>query len=175
MSDESKKSFKDLLLKNFNGVQRGTEFVLKTIPPKQLDFAPANGMKKLGELAFHVATLPLTFTYFVQNNSTERPAPEDIKLLLSDQFGSEIAKNNYQAMFGRSCEYFLEFFKKHSDDELAQKTFTNFIYQTPTPLFSAFLSVEDHIIQHRGTIFAYLRILGIPVTMKQYFGIEPLD
>ncbi len=166
---------KDIVINNFLSVKRGTEFILKAIPMDKLDYAPAEHInQKLGDLARHIAILPFTATYFAEHTLQERPNPEEMKKLLGEQFGQDLAQNNYAGVFSKACEYFLTFYSQKNDDEFLNSTFTNFIYSTPTPFLKGFLSVEDHLIQHRGTLFAYLRALNVPVTMKQYFGMESL-
>ena len=85
--DEKKKPFKEILLENFQRVKKGTEFILKAIPKESLDYSPGNGMRTLREIAFHVATLPFTSTYYVENKSTERPSPDKFKDLFDLKFG----------------------------------------------------------------------------------------
>ena len=67
-----------------------------------------------------------------------------------------------------------DFYTKKTDAEWLNTTFTTFINPNPAPLLQGVIGVEDHIIQHRGTLFAYLRTLNVPVTMKQYYGMEEL-
>lgn len=168
-------SMKDIVIQNFKGVQRGTDFILKSVPKDKLDYTPNKDVQqKLGDLARHIAILPFTATYFAENGIKERPNPDDMKKVLAEKFGQDFQNNNYTAMFTKACEYYLNFYGKKSDDELVNGTFTNFIYSSPTPFLKGFLSVEDHLVQHRGTLFAYLRALNVPVTMKQYFGMEEL-
>ena len=167
-------STKDIIVSNFKGVQRGTDFVLQAIPKDKLDYSITKDGQKMGDLARHIAILPFTATLFAEEGYKERPNPDEMKKKLVDTFGRDLAQNNYSAMFAKACEYFLNFYGQKSDEDLLNKTFTNFIYTQPTPFLKGFLSVEDHLVQHRGTLFAYLRALNIPVTMKQYFGMEAL-
>jgi hypothetical protein len=167
-------SVKELLLKNFKGIQRGTNFILKTVPTDKLDYQPNKDMRKMGEIAMHIATLPLSNTFLIENEFKERPNPELSKKLFEDKFGSAYNENNFPVIFEKACEYFIDFYNKKTDVEFFTNTFTNFIYTKPTSFLQGFLSVEDHIVQHRGTLFAYLRLLNIPVTMMQYFGFEEL-
>ena len=165
---------KEILIKNFKNVQRGTDFILKAIPTNKLDYTPTKEMKKLGELAFHIATLPLTARYFSENEFKERPERDTILKLFSEKYGADLTKNNYSAIFAKSCEYFLNLFEKKDNNQFINGTFSNFIYRNTTSFLELFLSTEDHIVQHRGTLFAYLRTLNIPVTMQQYFGFKEL-
>ena len=168
-------SMKEIVISNFKGVQRGTDFILKAVPKDKLDYAPTKDVQqKLGDLARHIAVLSYTGTLFVEGGNKERPNPDQMKKILADKFGSDLANNNYSAVFNKACEHFLNFYSKKSDDELVKGTFTNFINTSPTPFLKGFLSIEDHLVQHRGTLFAYLRALNVPVTMKQYFGMEEL-
>lgn len=171
----SKQSAKDVIIANFKGVQKGTDFILQAIPTDKLDYVPAEHMsQKLSDLARHIAVLPFTATYFAENSSKERPNPDDMKKLIGDKFGPDLAKNDYSAVFAKACDYFLNFYGNKSDSELVTGTFTNFIYTQPTSFLKGFLSVEDHLVQHRGTLFTYLRTLNVPVGMNQYFGREAL-
>ena len=165
-------TMKDVIINNFKGVQKGTDFVLKAIPKDKLDFSFTKDGQKLGDLARHIALLPYTSTVFVEGQNKERPNPDQMKKIVGDKFGADIAQNNYSAVFSKACEYFINFYSKKSDNDLANSTFTNFLYTTPTPYLKGFLAVEDHLVQHRGTLFGMLRALNVPVTMKQYFGME---
>ena len=167
-------STKDIIVNNFKGVQRGTDFVLQAIPKDKLDYTITKDGQKMGDLARHIAILPFTATIFAEGGYNERPNPDEMKKKLAEKFGNDLEQNNYSAMFAKACEYFLNFYGQKSDEDLLNKTFTNFIYTQPTPFLKGFLSVEDHLVQHRGTLFAYLRALNIPITMKQYFGMEAL-
>ena len=168
-------STKDIIVANFKGVQRGTEFVLQAVPKDKLDYSPNKDVQqKLGDLARHIAVLPFTSALYAKGGYKERPNPDEMKKVLADKFGSDLANNNYSAVFTKACDFFLDFYGKKSDEELVNGTFTNFLYTSPTPFLKGFLSVEDHLVQHRGTLFAYLRALNVPVTMKQYFGMEAL-
>ena len=139
-----------------------------------MEFSLSKDGQKLGDLARHIAILPYTSTIFVEGGNKERPNPDAMKKILTDKFGSDLTQANYSAVFSKACEYFLNFYGKKSDEELTTKTFTNFLYTNPTAFLKGFLSVEDHLVQHRGTLFAMLRALNVPVTMKQYFGMEEL-
>lgn len=168
------KSYKDIIFENFVSVRRGTEFILKAIPQDKLDFALPDDGQIMGELARHISILPFTNTYFIENQSKERPPMEEIQKILGEKFGSSIQKNNYVEMFDLASDYFLHYFGNKTDKELVEGTYSNFIRPQPTPYLTGFLFIEDHLVQHRGTLFAYLRALNIPVTMKQYFGMEEL-
>lgn len=167
-------SMKEIFVNNFKSVQRGTDFVLKTVPLDKLDHSFTKDGQKMGDLARHIAILPFTATIFVEGQNKERPNPDQMKKLLGDKFGADLAQNNYSGIFNKACEYFLNFYGNKSDEELINGTFMNFIYTNPTAFLKGFLSVEDHLVQHRGTLFAHLRALNVPVTMKQYFGMEEL-
>ena len=174
MSSKQQNSVKEILMKNFKNVQQGTNFILKAIPKDKLDYQPTIDMRKMGDLAFQNALLPLTCTMFAQGMFKERPDQATMQKVLAEKLGSAVKENNYPAMFAKACEYMFDFYGKKTDNDWLNTTYTTFINPNPISFLQGFVGIEDHLIQHRGTLFAYLRTLNIPVTMKQYFGMEDL-
>lgn len=167
---------KKLLFKNFKAVQRGTEFVLKAIPTDNQDFKnfkPKTEMRSLGDLAFHIATLPVGSVILAESSFTEFPPIEVLLKSMTERIG-EVTSSNYADIFVRSSKHFVEYFDKKSDDDLINKTYQSFLMRQPATFFEGFQSMMNHLIQHRGTLFAYLRLLDVQVSMKQYFGIKEL-
>ena len=174
MSSTQQNSVKEIILKNFKNVQQGTNFILKAVPKDKLNYQPTKEMRPMGDLVMHIATLPLTNTLFVQGVFKERPDPAAMQKVLEEKLGNVYKEKNYSAIFTKACEYMNDFYTKKTDTEWLNTTFTTFINPNPAPLLQGIIGVEDHIIQHRGTLFAYLRTLNVLVTMKQYYGMEEL-
>ncbi|OLS24924.1 MAG: hypothetical protein HeimC3_18000 [Candidatus Heimdallarchaeota archaeon LC_3] len=61
MSEDIIGSIKTIVLNHNKSVQRGTYFVLKAVPKENIDFSPKENLRKISDLAFHLATLPLGF------------------------------------------------------------------------------------------------------------------
>ncbi|MHA2251568.1 MAG: DinB family protein [Candidatus Kariarchaeaceae archaeon] len=168
-------STKDTVLKMFESIQKGTEFILQAIPEDKLDHKIDESGSSLGKLAFHLAALPLGSVLFANGTFTEFPAVEKLMEKLSEYIGEEMKNNDFAAIFRKSCEVFINYYQTITNDDWVNTTYSTFLSRGPTTPLQGFLSTQNHLIQHRGTLFAYLRTLEIPVTLKQYWGYKPLQ
>ena len=85
MSSTQQNSVKEIILKNFKNVQQGTNFILKAVPKDKLNYQPTKEMRPMGDLAMHIATIPLTNTQLVQGVFKERPAPAAMQKVLEEK------------------------------------------------------------------------------------------
>ncbi|MHA2100746.1 MAG: hypothetical protein ACW99A_18910 [Candidatus Kariarchaeaceae archaeon] len=169
-------SAKEVVLKMYKNIQRGTEFVLDAIPEDKLDYQLDPKGAKLREIAFHAATLPLGAAIFAKGVFEKFPSIPDLMKALEDYLGGDLIKTkDYAAIFKKSCEVFLDHYNKFSDDEFVNSTYSNFLTGGPITHLEGFLGTQNHLLQHRGTIFGFLRSLQIPVSMHQYFGMNPVE
>lgn len=164
---------KNSLLKSFQKLSKGTEFVLRTIPQDQLGFKPKPEMRSLGELAFHIATMPVGSVILAESDFKEFPPVEVLVQAMTERIG-DVETTNYADIFVRSSKYYEEFISKKTPEELSTGTYQSFLMREPNTYVEGYLSMITHMIQHRGTLHAYLRLLDVPVSMTQYFGIKEL-
>ncbi len=156
----------------FKNIQRGTEYVLMAIPKDKLDHRVSPNSASIKELAFHISTMPLGATLFAKNLFDKFPESDVLMAEFEKYLGESMKNNDFPEMFRKSCEVCIEFF--NSKDWL-NETFSNFLNKKERTYLEAFLSMQNHMIQHRGSLVSTLRSAGIPVTMQQYWGMRPLQ
>ncbi|MCE7735322.1 MAG: hypothetical protein GPJ54_10625 [Candidatus Heimdallarchaeota archaeon] len=168
-------STKETVLRMFRTIQRGTEFVLDAIPADKLDHKLDPNGAKLREIAFHISTLPLGAAIFAKGVFEKFPSVPKLMEALEEHLGDLMKTQDYSAIFRKSCGVFLQHYNSFSDKEFINSTYTNFLTGGPITYLEGFLGTQNHVLQHRGTLFGFLRSLGIPVSMHQYFGMSPLE
>lgn len=168
-------SAKESVIKNFIGVQRGTDYVLQAVPSDNLDYQMDPKGTKLRAIAFHIASLPLGAAIFAKGIFEKFPSVPDLMEAFEEYLGDMIRSNDFPAIFRKSCEVFLEHYNQFTNEEFVKSTYTNFLTGGPITHLEGFLGTKNHVLQHRGTLFAMLRSLEIPVSMHQYFGMNPLE
>ena len=132
--------------------------LLNLVPADNLGWKPHAKAMSLGQLANHVAVIPVRYLTFAEEGLT------DINTLITHHLP-------------KSKEEFLESFKtgsekakvllKNVDDKWLNKTWSltqnGFnVFTIPTSLFVRLL-VLNHLYHHRGQLSAYLRTLNIPL------------
>ncbi|MFV2016337.1 MAG: hypothetical protein ACC656_12965, partial [Candidatus Heimdallarchaeota archaeon] len=130
---------------------------------------------KLREIAFHISTLPLGATIFAKGVFDKFPSVPKLMETLEEYLGDLIKTTDYVTIFRKSCELFLSHYNNFGDEEFTNSTYSNFLTGGPITHLEGFLGTQNHIMQHRGTLFGFLRHLGIPVSMHQYFAMSPLE
>ncbi|MHA2171163.1 MAG: hypothetical protein ACXAB7_14810 [Candidatus Kariarchaeaceae archaeon] len=164
-------SAKETVFKMFESVQKGTEYVLQAVPSDKLDYQINENSAQLGDLAFHIAAMPLASVLFGDGTFEQFPAPEKLIEELAKHLGDAMSDKDYLAIFKSSCEIFLKF---HGEKNWSEDKYSSFLHREPVSHLQAFLGTQNHLVQHRGTLTTYLRSLDIPVTLKQYWGYAPL-
>ncbi|RMG31438.1 MAG: hypothetical protein D6732_14830 [Methanobacteriota archaeon] len=162
---------KEIILQMFQRIQKGTEYVLQAIPEDKLEHRVSDNSASVKELAFHIATLPLGAALFAQNIFDKFPDNETLMNQFEKYLGDSLKNNDYPEMFRKSCQVCIEFFKQK---DWINETFANFLNKNQRTYLEAFLSMQNHLIQHRGSLVSTLRSAGIPVSMQQYWGMKPL-
>lgn len=168
-------STKETVLRVFQNVQKGTEYVLMAIPMDKLDHQLDSNSAKLKDIAFHIATLPLGAAIFAKGAFEEFPSVPELLKSFKEHIGDIVDTNDYTEIFKHSCDVFLGHFNAFTDKEFIESTYENFLTRGPKTHLEGFLGTQNHILQHRGTLFGFLRSLGIKVNMRQYFGMKPMD
>ncbi|MHA1991220.1 MAG: DinB family protein [Candidatus Hodarchaeales archaeon] len=173
MESSKNLSIKEIILLNYQNIQKGTEFVLKAISINDIEYAPQEGMRKLGDLAFHIATLPLG-SFIFTSGLVKEFNPVTLISTLKQRLGPLYDSKNFVKIFVKSNDDFLKFYEDLPVEYWIEKTYTSATNPKPITYLQGFINFQNHLIQHRGSLFTYLRTLNIPVSMKQYFGIEEL-
>ena len=166
---------KELVMSMFENIQKGTDYVLQAIPMDKLDHQVGGDSATIEALAFHISTLPLGAALFAQNLFDKFPENDALMATFEKYLGDSLKNKDYPEMFRKSCEVFLEFFGGKTDDEWVNSTYTNFLFRGERTYLEGFLSMQNHLIQHRGSLVSTLRSAGVPVTLRQYWGMKPLE
>ncbi|HJP62677.1 MAG TPA: DinB family protein [Mucilaginibacter sp.] len=135
-----------------------TRRLLERIPAEKLAWAPHDKAMPLGQLAFHVATIPGNNLAFADDGRTT------VEVLTAHHIPA--SKNEILENFETSIARALQLLEKISDDWGTQ---TWHLVKNDLPIFSiprslmARLLVLNHWYHHRGELVSYLRILDIAI------------
>ena len=135
----------------------GTIKALERVPQDKLDWRPHAKSRSLGELAQHVATIPLFGVRGLREGKRE----------MSGGAPPSPPKGDFAATFKNAVEDFKKAVGEMSDEQLQSETFSFTMNGNPVRTFpkAVFLRnvVMNHFIHHRGQLTVYLRLLDIPV------------
>jgi uncharacterized damage-inducible protein DinB len=139
-------------LQYFGNVRERTLRVARCIPPDRIDWTYAPGKFTFGDLLRHLAVAERhMFAENIQGRSSRYTAHDKS---LADGL------DNVLAFMGRLHAESMEIFGKLTDDDLQRKC------QTPggtdITIWKWLRSMTEHEIHHRGQIYLYLSILGVP-------------
>jgi uncharacterized damage-inducible protein DinB len=166
---------KDVVLSMFENIQKGTRFVLEAIEKEHLDKAVNEESATVGDLAFHISTMPLGTTLFAQGRFEKFPEVEVLMSAFKEFLGDDLDQKRYAQIWDKSCEVMLEYWKSKSADEWINTTFSHFLTRGPVTYLEGFLAMQNHMLQHRGSLTSTLRSIGVPVGLRQYWGMSPLE
>jgi uncharacterized damage-inducible protein DinB len=139
-------------LQYFSNVRERTMRVARCIPPDRLDWAYAPGKFTFGDLLRHLAVAE---RYMWAENVQGHPSRYTTH-------GKELADglDNVLAFMERLHAESLQIFSKLTDEDLGRKC------QTPgggdITVWKWLRAMTEHEIHHRGQIYLYLGILGVP-------------
>jgi uncharacterized damage-inducible protein DinB len=135
-----------------------TAKLLDLVPADKLTWRPHLNAMTLGELALHVAVIPVRYLTFAEEGSTTletlvtHAQPKDRNQVLNSfKDGSTKAKVMLKKLDGEWIN------KSWSLTKNGAAVFT-----IPISLFTRLL-VFNHLIHHRGQLSTYLRTLNIPI------------
>ena len=139
-------------LQYFGNVRERTMRVARGIPPDKMDWSYAPGRFTLGDLLRHIAA---TERYMFAENVRGRASRYT-------SHGKEFAdgRDNVLAFMERLHAEAMEIFAKLSDEDL-QGQCRN-VGGTDITVWKWLRSMTEHEIHHRGQIYLYLGILGVP-------------
>ncbi len=164
---------KEITLQMFDNIQKGTEFILGAIPMDKLDHSVDGKSATIGDLAFHIATLPLGSVLITQGKFDKFPPIDELMKAMEPYLGDSLENKDYKSIFTKSCKAFIEFYESKSADEWINSTYENFLTRGPRTYLQGFYSMQNHLLQHRGSLTSTLRSAGIHVSLKQYWGMMP--
>jgi uncharacterized damage-inducible protein DinB len=139
-------------LQYFGNVRERTMRVARCIPPDKLDWSCAPGKLTLADLLRHIAvTERLMWAETVQGHTSRYTT-----------HGKELADGyeNVMAFMGRLHTESMEIFAKLSDEDLQRKCKTP--DNAEITKWKWLRLMVEHEIHHRGQIYLYLGMLGVP-------------
>jgi uncharacterized damage-inducible protein DinB len=139
-------------LSYFDKVRERTMRVVGAIPPGQLDWTCREGQFTLGDLMRHVAT---TERYVFAENMLGFPSRYPG---CGKEFGGSYGE--IVALMDRLHRESLEIFSRFSPAEWNQKCATP--QGIPITRWKLLRACIEHEVHHRGQIYVYLGILGVP-------------
>jgi uncharacterized damage-inducible protein DinB len=139
-------------LQYFGNVRERTMRVARCIPPDKLDWSYAPGRFTLGDLLRHIAVAE---RYIWAENVQSHPSRYV-------SHGKELADGyeNVLAFMERLHAESLEIFSRLTDEDLQRKCKTP--DAAPITAWKWLRLMAEHEIHHRGQIYLYLGILGVP-------------
>jgi uncharacterized damage-inducible protein DinB len=139
-------------LNYFEKVRDRTLRVIRCVPPDQLDWTFREGKFTLGDLVRHIATTErYIFAEGVQGKPVSYPG-----------CGKELADGyeNVVSYVDRLHRESIEIFGRLSNDDLHGKCLTP--DGKPITTWKWLRAMVEHEIHHRGQLYIYLAILGVP-------------
>jgi uncharacterized damage-inducible protein DinB len=152
---------RDELLHQLNQVGQSVEGLFRLCPIDHLEFTPAKGMRSLLELGNHFAALPLVDLAILQGN------PKQVTDTIEDALHGA-GPEEWVEIFGRGIRAVAEYFEGLSGEEFEGRS-TRAHYGTAHSQSVWLLELINHIYHHRGQLFVYLKILGIPVDVEHLY------
>ena len=145
------------LIAEFNREAKGTETILGRVPQDKLGWRPHPKSRTIGELAWHIATIPGAVATGLREGKYEVGAARPPALGGSDFVGT----------FHESADKLRSALNEISDEALLQEKFSFVNNDVPIVSFPKIGFVRtvilNHSIHHRGQLTVYLRLLDIPV------------
>jgi len=139
-------------LQYFNGVRERTLRVARCIPPGKIDWTYAEGHFTLGDLLRHLA---VTERYMWAENVHSRKSRYTSH---GKEFGATY--DEIMSLLDRLHAESVEIFSQLTDEDL-QKKCTN-PAGNPISTWKWLRAMTEHEAHHRGQIYMYLGVLGVP-------------
>lgn len=158
-------------LKYFSGIRERTMRVARLIPSDKIDWSCAAGKFSLGDLLRHLA---VTERYMWAENVQGKPSRYI-------SHGKELAATHEEviALMEKLHVESMEIFSRLSDADLKRKCCTPAGSELQTAKWLR--AMVEHEIHHRGQIYLYLGMLGVPtqpifgLTSEQVRGVGVAD
>jgi uncharacterized damage-inducible protein DinB len=142
----------DPFLKYFSSVRERTLRTARCVPPDKIDWTYASGKFTLGDLLRHIA---VTERYLFAENIQGHPSRYTTH-------GSELAAtlDDILALMNRLHAESMDIFAKLSPEDLQRKCCN--VGGLDITAWKWLRSMTEHEIHHRGQLYLYLGILGVP-------------
>ena len=151
-------SLVDALLPEFDHEMTTTRKLLERVPDEKVDWKPHSRSWTLGQLAQHVATLPMWGTVTLNQSELDLSAGGHTPVLrtraqLLDTFDRHVAETR-GALVGRTDAELMAPWTLKKDGQT--------VFSMPkAAVWRSF--VLNHLVHHRGQLSVYLRLQDVPV------------
>ena len=149
---------RELLVRQYTDVQRGTRRLFQIIPADKWDWAPADGMMTLRELAGHLSVISRFGVQGLVTGEWQMPVSPDV-----------VDRDTCQAELERSIEITLQSIADISDAEFERRV-VKMPWGPEMTVARAFAAQIEHDIHHRTQLFIYLKILGADINSLTLFS-----
>jgi uncharacterized damage-inducible protein DinB len=151
----------EVLLLDFDLEAKNTRRVLERVPSDKLTWKPHEKSFALGNMAFHVATLPNFAVAILSTESLNLAARRDTFPRYAGEDSTALVE-----LYDHAAGRLRDKLASMSDEALQENWVMTFgahtIANSPRMLLYR-LSFFNHLIHHRGQLNVYLRLLDVPV------------
>ena len=152
---------REQLFTQLRAVTQSVAGLFALCPQDRLLFLPKGATRTLLDLANHFAALPLVDLATLQ--ASRRQVVETIEETLHGA-GPE----DWTDIFVRGAKAVEEYFERMTDEEFETKT-SRAHYGTSKTQAGWLLETICHIYHHRGQLYVYLKMLGVPVDVEHLY------
>ncbi len=152
----------DLLLPEFDHETATTRALLERVPEASADWTPHARSRSLGELAMHIANIPIWASITLERREFDTNPPEGPAITTPPFESSRQLLRTYDV----NVQAARALLARTTDGEfLAQWTLKNAGKNLfSLPRVAAFRSfILNHAVHHRGQLSVYLRMLDVPI------------
>jgi uncharacterized damage-inducible protein DinB len=162
-------SIVNVLLDVFELEAKQARCVIAVVKDTDLQFTPGKDLRPLGDLANHLAQIPLLDpSLFVGEISDLEQARAREKELNRDTI------NDMLTVFDDGVTAIKARFSEMSEKEFFVKTLKPFYESGPERSWANFLpEIITHIAMHKMQLWMYLKLTGAKVNMMTYYGHHP--
>lgn len=160
----------DVLLAAFEHEAKQARVVIATIQDTDMEYSPQEGMRTLGELANHLAQIPLLdpAMYAQEIPDVEHARAREKELHRKDLDG-------ILTVFDEGVQAVKQRFTGMTDKEFFAKTLKPFYEKTEKNWAYYLPEFISHIAMHKMQLFMYLKLAGVKVDMMTYYGVTPKE
>lgn len=162
-------SIGEVLLEVFEVEAKQARCVLNVVKNSDLKYAPKKDLRTLGELANHLAQVPLIDPgiYDGEIADVEQARAREKELNRS-------TINDILAVFDEGATALRARFTSMAEKEFFAKTLKPFYDPGPERSWANFLpDIITHIAMHKMQVWMYLKLAGAKVNMMTYYGHHP--
>lgn len=172
-------NWKELLKEEIETNYRVTENLFDLVDEDKLDWKPGLGKNwlKTGQLLYHITeSCGVNFKGFVTGNwnfpgadDADDKSPEEL-LSLAEKFPSVSSINEAKELLQKDKKLAVEMLSKTNNEDLSNKMIKAPWKQEEKPLGYQLLYMIDHLKQHKGQLYYYLKLQGKDVHSGHLWG-----